>query len=145
MPTVPDSSVFAFAFVVLTTTDAAESVRSFNSGCGPGGPRPALEWISAFVLTSAISSASEPAIATLPPPAPAVESVTKVCLPSAPPAFRIAAASSRPLDETSASVPTVASFVTFTRLIATAAPMFAVGAWWRCRPPWRTSRCRPTS
>jgi hypothetical protein len=87
-----------------------------------------LEWIWALVLTSAISRASEPAIATLPPPAPAVESVTNECLPSEPPEFRITAASSSPLDAIRVSSPTVASFVTLTRLIATAAPMLAVVA-----------------
>ena len=53
-PTVPASSSFAFAFVVLSTTDVAERVRSFACRLWPGGPRPRFEWISAFVLTSAM-------------------------------------------------------------------------------------------
>ena len=127
-PTVPAPSSLAIALAVLATLEVADSVRSPPLSWSPGGPRPAFDMTNALVVMSAIVSASEPAMPTFPPPAPEVASVSRVCVPSLPPELRMAATSDSPFERTSTSVPTIAWFMTVTRLIATAAPMFAVFA-----------------
>ena len=125
-PTLVESVSFTIAFAVLDTLDVAESERSPPLSSSGGGPRLAFDRTNAPVLMSAIVRANAPATATLPPPAPAVASVSSVCLPS--PELRMAAFNPRPFDLRRTSMPTVAEFVILTRLIATAAPMFAVFA-----------------
>ena len=79
-------------------------------------------------MKSAIVRASEPEIPTLPPPAPEVAWTSKRVLPVRPAALFMSELSSSPLELINASMPTVVVLVTLTRLIETAAAMFAVFA-----------------
>ena len=121
IPTVPASLSFAIALSVLETDEAADRVTSLEFMFG--GARAPFDLISAFVVTSAMVSANEPAMPTLPLPAPEVASASKLCFVS-PALLRIAAARVSPCELTVASVPTTAAFVTVASTIATAAPMF---------------------
>ncbi len=89
MPTVLASLSLAIAFAVVSTEEVAdcETSPAIVSWAVP------VERISALVSKSAIVSASEPAMPTLPAPPPAVASVSSVLLPSGSPltAFQFAA------------------------------------------------------
>ena len=78
MPTVPASLSLAIALVVTDTEAVAESVMDPPWRSSPGGPRVAFDLISAEVVKVAIVRASEPAMPSLPLPAPAVDSVSSV-------------------------------------------------------------------
>ena len=122
IPTVPASLSFAIALSVLETDEAADRVTSLEFMFG--GARAPFDLSSAFVVTLAMVSANEPAMPTLPLPAPEVASASKLCFVS-PALLRIAAARVRPCELTVASVPTTAAFVTVASVMATAAPMFS--------------------
>ena len=123
IPTVPASLSFAIALAVLSTDEVADRVRSLPDRLS--APTPVL-WIWALVPMSAMVSAREPANPNLPLPAPAVASVSRLCLPSLPPELFIAAIRLRPGADTVVPTPVLAWLVTLTRLIATAAPMLAL-------------------
>ncbi len=125
-PTLLESLSLALALAVLLTADPAVRVRSPPLRLSPN--EGAVVLTSALVSMSAMVSASEPATATLPPPAPAVDSVSSVSMPSPPPVVRMTALSVRPSAETWVPTPVVAALVILTRLMATAAPMLAVFA-----------------
>ena len=96
------------AFVVVVIDDDAVSATS-------PVPASALPRSSALVVALTMSSASEPATPTFPPPAPEVASASKTSPGSA---VRVS-----PLEATDASAATFAVLLVFARLIATAAPM----------------------
>src|SRR5262249_4574484 len=75
MPTVVASSSLALARAVLSTEAVEERVRGDPFRESPGGPG-GMIWV--LVVKSAIVSASEPAIPTLPPPPPDVAAVLRV-------------------------------------------------------------------
>jgi hypothetical protein len=126
MPTVPASSSFAFAFAVLSTTDAAERMRSDPFSLSPGGPRAELVESSALVVMSAIVRARAPEMPTLPAPAPEVASVSKEFLPFAPVPLFMSALSARPFVLKMSLTPAIAWFLIVMSLIETAAAMLAV-------------------
>ena len=110
---VPETFAAGSAFEVESTLEPPVSVTFPAAVTAPV--------ISAAVVTLPITSENEPAMPTLPPPAPEVASASRLCFSPAP--FIPA--------ETLTSVPpavpaTEASFVTFASVIATAAPTFAV-------------------
>ena len=90
IPTVPASESLAIAFVVLSTELVADCVRSLLLRLSP-----VVGTMSACVSTSAIVRAREPAMPTLPKPAPAVASVSSELLPSGSPATCFQFAGSR--------------------------------------------------
>ena len=127
-PTVPASLSLAIALAVLATLEVADSVRSWPLSWSPGGPRPAFDMTICTGRDVGDRERERAGDADLAAAGARSRLGVERVLAVAAARLRMAAVSASPCEWMRTSVPTTAVFVILTRLIATAAPMFAVFA-----------------